>query len=236
MRYRQKIEVPFEYDVVFTRDLFGADNDTLSDVLEEAEAPARVAVFVDEGVLANWPGLLEKIEESARIELDQGSLKFSSRGKELGITALDDSQIRNLTAEQSNTSIIIRDEYILKVYRRLESGTNPDITRHIGYSVIVTSFISSDFKVPASYFAAEPGLLGQTIAKFVNDGQDAWMGMVSVNVPIWFGKLRSQVREKQAQTRGQPRLEVVGHRRRVVGYARPKGGIELPVHPRNEVV
>lgn len=53
-----------------------------------------------------------------------------------------------------------------------ESGTNPDITQHIGYGTISTTFLISNFKVPASYFAADPGALGTTIAKFVNDGQD----------------------------------------------------------------
>ena len=37
---------------------------------------------------------------------------------------------------------------------------------------------------------------GQTTA--ANDGQDAWMGTVAVNVPIWFNKLDAQVKEKQA--------------------------------------
>ncbi|MFH1655803.1 MAG: TolC family protein [Candidatus Omnitrophota bacterium] len=32
-----------------------------------------------------------------------------------------------------------------------------------------------------------------------NDGQDAWMGRVSVNIPIWFDKLGSQVKEKEAK-------------------------------------
>jgi outer membrane protein TolC len=32
-----------------------------------------------------------------------------------------------------------------------------------------------------------------------NDGQDAWMGMVSINVPIWFDKLGAQLREKEAK-------------------------------------
>ena len=32
-----------------------------------------------------------------------------------------------------------------------------------------------------------------------NDGQDAWMGTVSVNIPIWFGKLSSQLKEKEAK-------------------------------------
>jgi outer membrane protein TolC len=31
-----------------------------------------------------------------------------------------------------------------------------------------------------------------------NDGQDAWMGRVAINVPIWFDKLAAQLREKKA--------------------------------------
>ena len=32
-----------------------------------------------------------------------------------------------------------------------------------------------------------------------NGGEDAWMGKVSINVPIWFVKLNAQVKEKEAQ-------------------------------------
>lgn len=32
-----------------------------------------------------------------------------------------------------------------------------------------------------------------------NDGDDAWMGKVAINVPIWFGKLNAQVKEKKAR-------------------------------------
>lgn len=31
-----------------------------------------------------------------------------------------------------------------------------------------------------------------------NDGQDAWMGSVAVNIPIWFDKLNAQTKEKKA--------------------------------------
>jgi outer membrane protein TolC len=31
-----------------------------------------------------------------------------------------------------------------------------------------------------------------------NDGQDAWMGTVAINIPIWFDKLSSQFKEKKA--------------------------------------
>lgn len=32
-----------------------------------------------------------------------------------------------------------------------------------------------------------------------NDGDDAWMGKIAVNVPIWFGKLNAQLNEKKAR-------------------------------------
>ncbi len=38
---------------------------------------------------------------------------------------------------------------------------------------------------------------GSTIRS--NDGDDAWMGKVAINVPIWFGKLNAQVKEKKAR-------------------------------------
>lgn len=53
-----------------------------------------------------------------------------------------------------------------------ESGTNPDITRQVGFTGIGFTTIISNFNVPPGYFAADPGALGTTIAKFVNDGQD----------------------------------------------------------------
>src|SRR5262245_6419095 len=61
MRYRQEIKVPLSYDVVFTRDLFALNNETISETLPKGDKPARCAVFIDESVLKNWPKLPEKI-------------------------------------------------------------------------------------------------------------------------------------------------------------------------------
>ena len=33
----------------------------------------------------------------------------------------------------------------------------------------------------------------------VDDGQDAWMGTISVNVPLWFGKINSEVKAKEEE-------------------------------------
>ena len=63
MRYRQQLNVPFAYDVVFTRDLFGAENESLAEVLpKDAHGPARLAFYIDQGVLNHWPNLPEMIK------------------------------------------------------------------------------------------------------------------------------------------------------------------------------
>ena len=50
-----------------------------------------------------------------------------------------------------------------------------------------------DFTVGFDYIQIDSG-----DTTHVNDGKDAWMGTVAVNVPIWFDKLGAQFREKKA--------------------------------------
>jgi cobalt-zinc-cadmium efflux system outer membrane protein len=52
--------------------------------------------------------------------------------------------------------------------------------------------------LPDFTFGAEFVDIGSGTTSLSNDGEDAWMGKVSVNVPIWFGKLKAQVKEKEA--------------------------------------
>lgn len=50
-----------------------------------------------------------------------------------------------------------------------------------------------DFTVGLDYIQIDSG-----DTTHVNDGKDAWMGTVAINVPIWFDKLGSQFREKKS--------------------------------------
>jgi len=52
--------------------------------------------------------------------------------------------------------------------------------------------------LPDFTFGAEYTEIGGGTTSLSNDGEDAWMGKVSINVPIWFGKLNAQVKEKEA--------------------------------------
>jgi outer membrane protein TolC len=51
-----------------------------------------------------------------------------------------------------------------------------------------------DFNLGISYIQVDEGH-----TTMPNDGQDAWMGMISVNIPIWFGRLKAQLKEKEAE-------------------------------------
>jgi len=53
--------------------------------------------------------------------------------------------------------------------------------------------------LPDFTFGAEYIEIGGGTTSLSNDGEDAWIGKVSINVPIWFGKLNAQVKEKEAQ-------------------------------------
>jgi len=74
LTYHQKISVPFEYDVVFTKHVFAPENDSLAGVLETD--PARLVFFVDDGLLAHWPGLSDDI--AAWCDARAGSVELAA--------------------------------------------------------------------------------------------------------------------------------------------------------------
>ena len=64
----QRFSVPFEYPVVFTRDVWAPHNPALADVLSRLEPGKRHRFFavVDDGVERAWPTLLQDIAAYAR--------------------------------------------------------------------------------------------------------------------------------------------------------------------------
>ena len=69
--------------------------------------------------------LVHLMRSGADVHAMEGTVEFRSIG--MDAFGPDLSEPRLLTGEQSNTSVVFGEELILKVYRRLEPGTNPEL-------------------------------------------------------------------------------------------------------------
>ena len=78
-----------------------------------------------------------------------------------------------LTAEQSNTSVVYGDEYILKVFRRLATGVNPDVEINVGLAKVHST------NVPQPLGWLEARINGESITtgflqQFLRTAADGW--------------------------------------------------------------
>jgi maltose alpha-D-glucosyltransferase / alpha-amylase len=95
-------------------------------ILSVASAGREISLFDALEDPASIPTLLSVISDEQSVEAASGSFRghrtegFDRLPEPLG-------PARRLDAEQSNTSVALGESAILKVYRRLESGMNPDI-------------------------------------------------------------------------------------------------------------
>jgi trehalose synthase-fused probable maltokinase len=69
--------------------------------------------------------LLRLIDAESQIDGDDGCFRFQRGGLADSLPA--DGTIRPIGVEQSNSSIVFADEVVLKVFRRLEPGINPEL-------------------------------------------------------------------------------------------------------------
>jgi maltokinase len=91
---------------------------------------------------------------------------FAGLGREL-------MDARSVGAEQSNTSIVFDDELILKVFRRLEPGINPELEM----LRFLTEHGFANVAALGGWYAYSGGPLGATLGilqEFVADGADGW--------------------------------------------------------------
>jgi trehalose synthase-fused probable maltokinase len=81
--------------------------------------------------------------------------------------------VRRVSGEQSNSSVVLDDRYILKAYRRLEAGVNPELEM---LSFLAAHGFESIAPV-AGWYDYSGELLDATlgvIQRFVPDGRDGW--------------------------------------------------------------
>jgi maltose alpha-D-glucosyltransferase/alpha-amylase len=73
------------------------------------------------------PTLVDAIRRDQRIENGTGSIVCRSTSALPAEDAVADNQVRRLGGEQSNSSLIVGDRMIFKIYRRLTDGEHPEV-------------------------------------------------------------------------------------------------------------
>jgi maltose alpha-D-glucosyltransferase/alpha-amylase len=145
-----------------------------------AIAAKRVSGLLHDGVFDDkaCAVLFSLIENGRKLDAHNGRIQ-GVRGKafkDVLRSAGEPLQVRRGSAEQSNTSILFGDRFILKLFRRLEAGLNPDC--EIGrYLTEKTSFDGiPPFAGLIEYVpnaAAEPTILAMMQGLVTNEG-DGW--------------------------------------------------------------
>ena len=146
-------------------------------------------------VLADEPALARELVSAMRsgltVQSADGSIEFQrvegfpGLAKELGWP-------RAIDTEQSNTSIVFDEEAILKVFRRLEAGINPELEllRFLtdrGYPNIAA--LGGWYSYSGGPLAATLGILQE----YVKDGQDGWelaLDELAADPERFLGRLR----------------------------------------------
>jgi maltose alpha-D-glucosyltransferase / alpha-amylase len=113
----------------------GAEGDGVSafmpDVLTKLRRRARVGVLLD--ALADETfcrSVVAAMGENTEMGIGEGEIRFSATGvfdDLVGEEPIEELSVRRAEVEQTNSSVILGERLILKAYRRLQKGVNPDL-------------------------------------------------------------------------------------------------------------
>jgi maltokinase len=116
--------------------------------------------------------LLSLVDSSATV----GDVRF---GKEPGVTLPLDTAPRVASAEQSNTSVIFEEEAVVKVFRRITPGTNPDIELNRVLARAENPHVARLLGAYETTYHEQPCALGM-VTEFAANSAEGWdMAMAS---------------------------------------------------------
>jgi trehalose synthase-fused probable maltokinase len=115
--------------------------------------------------------LLRRIVNTDEIDTEDG--RFSFHAFDESVAALESSPVRMMGVEQSNSSIVFDERIVLKVFRKLEPGVNPELEvlrflTHRGFPNIAPLYGWYDYEGQA--FAATLGVA----QAFLTDAVGGW--------------------------------------------------------------
>ncbi|MBU2533762.1 MAG: putative maltokinase, partial [Alphaproteobacteria bacterium] len=98
----------------------------LPSVIAKVRRGARIGALLDAAVEPDFArAILTAIQTKSKVETDRGRLIFEPIGSSIEID--DDAVVRSIGAEQSNVSMIVDDRFVVKVYRRIRTGIQPEL-------------------------------------------------------------------------------------------------------------
>ncbi|KQP59536.1 maltose alpha-D-glucosyltransferase [Methylobacterium sp. Leaf112] len=123
--------------------------------------------------------MVEGMREGRELPTETGKLVFSTTSAFDPAITFDAGEVRNLSAEQSNTSIAIGSKMMLKLLRRLQTGVHPEI--EVGRFLTETAHFSNTPALLGVVEHVDPDGVRTAIAvlqKFVLNQGDAWTLML----------------------------------------------------------
>lgn len=88
---------------------------------------------------------------------------------DMGVKVAEDAIVRPVSAEQSNSSVVIGQEVILKLFRRLQAGTNPDVEVTTGLDRVGFNHLASPLGV-----WSDQGYDLAVAQEFLAGGSEGW--------------------------------------------------------------
>ena len=162
----------------------GAEEDGISSLMPHALAKlrrrARMGLLFD--ALADerfCRGVVSAMGEEREIDLGEGRVRFSGTDvfdELIGEEPLSELSVRRADVEQTNSSVILGERLILKAYRRLQRGTNPDLeigrylTEEVRFENTPPLAGAIEYEVPGGGEIITLGLL----QGFVENQGDGW--------------------------------------------------------------
>ena len=147
------------------------------------ELPERLANALV-GIVTDPAGTTVQVSDALHSHILTGALLSAlAEGRSLGDVAahavspeLIDASAAGLviSGEQSNTSIVFGDSTILKLFRRLEPGPNPDAEVHLALSGAGTSHVAALLGELVGELEGVPTTLG-VLTQFFANSADGWM-------------------------------------------------------------